>query len=129
VVVLIVIVVRGAALGRSDDPALHEAIRAHLVNDLGGRLGVALDAADPADEADVAELLERADASRIALHEVAVSKPLLSFGSTAEAIVHCVYTLPGEASEAAYWRFSDQAIDGWRYRGHSSAVSYYLNFF
>lgn len=127
--VVVLVLIRLFTLGESDDPALHAAIRAHLMNDLGGNLGKALEDFDPGDPQAVSAILERADATGIKLHSVKVSKPVLSFGSTTKAIIYCEFTLPGEGRESVYWRFSDQMIGGWRYRGGSSAASYYLNFF
>lgn len=126
--VVILVALRAAALGATDDPALHAAIRAHLLNDVGANVAATLENLDPADPAGVAQVLEAADAGAIALHEVRVSKPLLAVGSGTEAIVHCDYSLPGAPRQSAWWRFRDQAIGGWRYLGRSSAFSYYLNF-
>lgn len=127
--VAVLVLVRLFTLGESEDRELHAAIRAHLLNDLGANLGKALEDFDPGDPQAVSAILERADAKGIKLHSVKVSKPVLSFGSNTKTIVYSEFTLPGEGREDAYWRFSDQMIGGWRYRGRSSAASYYLNFF
>lgn len=125
-IVGLVLVVRIATLGSTDDPKPGEAIRAELQNDLGGRLGTAL-AALP-DGAATTDIIDMADADNIRIYDTSVSKPLLSFGSSAKTIVKLEYKLPGGERTSDYWRFEHSLIGGWHYRRRSQAWSYYLNF-
>lgn len=129
-VLAVVVVVRIATLGESRDPALQQAVRAELLNELGNELGKVLDGEDVAtDPAATARALQRADPDNIRIHALHVSKPLLSFSSNAEAVVKVEYSLPGVDRHTEHWRFRHSMIGGWAYRGGSTAVSYWLNFF
>ena len=99
------------------------------MNDLGGAVSRELESLDTSDPAAVQRITQLADADGITIHSAHVSKPLLSFGSSERTIVKVAYSLPQQSSREEYWRFSDSLVGGWRYRGRSSAVSYYLNFF
>ena len=129
VAVLALVGVRLATLGESEDEGLHTAIRAELLNHLGADLGPALRDLDPSDPEAVERVLELADEENIELHSVKVSAPLLSMSSNQRTIVFVEYTLPNGDRESDYWRFSNALVGGWVYRGPSTALSYYLNFF
>ena len=123
------LVLRFLTIGEVDDPDLEAAIRTELLSQMGSSISQMIDDVDPADAGDVAALTELADASNITLHSVRVSKPLLSFGSSVDAVVRVEYTLPGQSRATEYLRFTDSAAAGWRYRRHANVASYYLNFF
>lgn len=117
-------------LGNSEDPELRAAVKAELVNDLGGQLGEALETHNGAySEQDMQRLVDLADRNAIVVLSTKVSKPLLSFGSSEKAIVQVRFSLPEQPVRQEYWRFSHSVLAGWRLRSrHSSALSYYLNF-
>ncbi len=123
---VLVLVVRLATLGETNDPALEVAIHAELQNELGNELGKIIEDFEPTSEEAVAAVLERADHENITLHSIRVSKPLLS--SAAQAIVRLEYSLPGVNRRTEYWHFDHGAVAEWRYRYGSNAVFYYLNF-
>jgi hypothetical protein len=127
-VVVLAVSVRLLTLGNTDDPALREAVRAELRNSLGGQLGAALDAMPEGDPEAAAEIAAMASEDSIRIHATSVSKPLLSFSSSAKTVVKVEYELPGNGHQTAYWRFRHSMVGGWQYRGRGSAVSYYLNF-
>ncbi len=129
-IAVVVIGVRLLTIGNSDDPRLHQAIKAELANDLGNNLGKAMASQDGAlSEQDMQRLVELADRNAIMVLSASVSKPLLSLGSSDKVIVKVRYSLPEQATQQEYWRFSHSMLSGWRVRGrHSSAISYYLNF-
>ena len=130
VAVVAIVVLRIATLGETSDPELMAAIRAELMNDLGGALGQAIeDLEDVRDAAAVETLLEHSDADAITIYSASVSKPVLSFASDAYAIVRVEYALPAASRKTEYWKFRHGTLGGWRYQYESGAVSYYLNFF
>ena len=130
VIAVVVIGVRLMTIGSSDDPRLHQTIKAELANDLGNNLGKAMAAQDGAfSEQDMQRLVELADRNAIMVLSTKVSKPLLSLGSSDKVIVQVRYSLPEQATQQEYWRFSHGMLSGWRVLSrHSSALSYYLNF-
>lgn len=123
------LVVRFITIGEVNDPQLDAAIRTQLLSDMGASVSQALDDLDPADGNAIDELVRLSDTENITLHSVKVSKPLLSFSSSTEAIVRVEFTLPGRSRTTEYWRFTHSTVAGWRYRRPASVVSYYLNFF
>lgn len=128
--VALLLLVRLSTLGETSDPQLEKAIRAELLNELGNELGKTLASGDAAADPDLREAaLERSDPDNIEVHAMSVSKPLLSFSSSADAVVHVEYELPGSTRRSEYWKFRHNTVGGWRYRYGSSALSYYLNFF
>lgn len=129
VIIAALLVLRFLTIGEVNDPQLEAAIRTELLSQMGGSISQTIDDVDTTDAGKVEALMEMADAESIALHSVHVSKPLLSFGSSVEAIVRVEYTLPGQQRTIEYWRFSDSAAAGWRYRRPANIASYYLNFF
>jgi hypothetical protein len=126
-VIAILAAVKVATLGESDDPKLHEAIRTELLSELGGRIGQELQSLDTEDRAAVAAFTEHADPDAIEVHSASVSKPLLSVGTSTNAVVRVEYTLPGGPRQIVYWRFKHSAMAGWRYRYETSALAYYTN--
>ncbi len=129
VIIVGVIVVRLLSIGESDDPKLRAAIDRELLSKMGGSIGTVLEDIDPADSASIDALVEMSNSANIAVHSVRVSKPLLAFGSSDDAIVRVEYTLPGQSAETDFWRFEHSIAGGWRYQRPSSIVAYYLNFF
>ena len=85
-VVVLIVVVKVATLGETDDPALHEAIKVELQSELGGRIGQEMKTLDTKDEAATAAFLDRVDPDAIQIHSASVSKPLLSVGTSVEAV-------------------------------------------
>jgi hypothetical protein len=119
--------VRVATLGETNDPALREAVRAELLNDLGARTSKELASFD-ASKGDGVALAKRADPAGIDVHSTKVSKPLISFSSSENAVVLVEYSLPDGPRRSEYWLFEHSAAAGWRYRRETSSLSYYLNF-
>ncbi len=129
VIIGALLVIRFMTIGEVNDPELDTAIRAELLNDVGASVSQALEDLDPADGNAIDELVQLSDAENITLHSVKVSKPLLAFGSSTDAIVRVEFTLPGRTRRTEYWRFTHSTAAGWRYRRPASVFSYYLNFF
>lgn len=128
-IAIVFVAFRLLTIGNSNDPDLHEAIKAELANDLGNQVGQALDAQSGAYSAeDLRRINELANRDAITVFSTKVSKPLLSMGSSEKVIVKVRYRLPEQETREEYWRFSHSGLAGWRYRGRSSAISYYLNF-
>lgn len=127
VVAVVFIGLRLATMGESDDPELRAAVQAELLNDLGGNLGRALEDVDVSDPADIAAVLELADEANIDIHSIQLSRPILSMSTNEKTIARVEYTLPGASRRSEYWRMSNGLVGGWRYRGPSTQVSYYLN--
>ncbi len=129
VIVAGLIVFRLLSIGESDDPDLKSAVERQLLSHMGGSVSDMLADIDPEDGAQIDELLEMSDMSAIEIHSMRVSKPLFGgFGSSVEAIVRVDFTLPGQAEETEYWRFTHSTAAGWRYRRPASIAIYYLNF-
>lgn len=119
--------VRVATLGETNDPVLREAVRAELRNDLGARTSKELASFD-APKGDGVALAKRADPAGVEIHSAKVSKPLLSFSSSENAVVLVEYSLPDGPRRSEYWLFEHSVAAGWRYRRETSSLSYYLNF-
>ncbi|MGJ8670513.1 MAG: hypothetical protein ACSHXK_13560 [Oceanococcus sp.] len=125
----VIVLARLFTIGSSNDPALRDAVKAELANDLGGELGKALADQNGVRTAEaLAKLVKLADSNLVTIYSTKVSKPLFSIGSTDSAIVKVKYSLPEQAVRKEYWRFSHGTLSGWRYRSRSSALSYFLNF-
>lgn len=121
---------RLATVGESHDPRLREAVKAELMNELGNQLGKALDSVDiAADPSAAGHLIGHANPDNIHVHSMRVSKPVMSMSSKDKTVVRVEYSLPGIDRRTEYWRFRHGMATGWSYRGSSSAVSYWLNFF
>jgi hypothetical protein len=135
VIALAIVGVRFATLGETDDPELREAVVSELTIRLGGRTGADLDAIERAggatamDETTARRLVDRADASGIQVHSMAVSRPVMSAGTREEVVVRVEYSLPEASPRREYWLFDHSALGGWRYRYTTTALSYYLNVF
>lgn len=120
---------RLATIGEQKDPDLERTIRMELQNHLSQRTGAQLEKLDPQNTTAVKALVRQADASGIELHSMRVSKPLLGFSSTTEAVIRLEYQLPEGDPVTAYWRMTHSAVGGWRYVRETFPLSYYLNFF
>ncbi len=125
-VAVVLIGLRAATLGVSDDPALERAVRDELANRLGARTLTELKGFD-AQKDDSGALAARARPQDIEVHRCVVSRPLLYMTSDEEVVVYAEYTLPGDPPQADYLRFQHYLGGQWRYLRSANVVSFYCN--